>query len=55
MIGQGATGLFECGPGKVLMGLARRAPGARALALHVIESPETLAAALAAAGGPQPS
>ena len=55
MIGQGATGLFECGPGKVLMGLARRAPGARPLALHAIESPETLAAALAAAGGPQPS
>jgi [acyl-carrier-protein] S-malonyltransferase len=54
MIGQGATGLFECGPGKVLMGLARRAPGGRELALHAIESPETLAAALAAAGGPQP-
>jgi [acyl-carrier-protein] S-malonyltransferase len=51
MIGEGATHLFECGPGKVLMGLARRAPGGRELALHAIDSPETLEAALAAAGG----
>lgn len=51
MIGAGSTQLFECGPGKVLMGLARRAPGGRDLALHAIDSPETLAAALAAAAG----
>jgi [acyl-carrier-protein] S-malonyltransferase len=51
MIGAGATHLFECGPGKVLMGLARRAPGGRDLALHAIDSPETLDAALAAAAG----
>ncbi|HEU5467786.1 MAG TPA: ACP S-malonyltransferase [Steroidobacteraceae bacterium] len=51
MIGEGADRLFECGPGKVLTGLARRAPGGRDLELHAIESPETLAAALAAAKG----
>ena len=51
MIAAGATHLFECGPGKVLMGLARRAPGGRELALHAIDSPETLEAALAAAAG----
>jgi len=48
MIGEGATHLFECGPGKVLMGLARRAPGGRDRVLQAIESPETLDAALAA-------
>ncbi len=51
MIGAGATHLFECGPGKVLTGLARRAPGGRELALHAIDSPETFEAALAAAAG----
>ena len=51
MIGEGATLLVECGPGKVLTGLARRAPGGRELALQAIESPETLEAALAAAAG----
>ena len=51
MTGSGAGCLFECGPGKVLAGLARRAPGGRELVLHAIESPETLAAALAAARG----
>lgn len=52
MIGAGVTTLVECGPGKVLMGLARRAPGGRDLALHAVESPETLTAALAAAATP---
>ena len=51
MIGEGATHLFECGPGKVLMGLARRAPGGRDLILQAIETPETLDAALAATSG----
>jgi [acyl-carrier-protein] S-malonyltransferase len=51
LIGEGATRLFECGPGRVLTGLARRAPGGRELVLHAIESPDTLAAALAAAKG----
>ena len=51
MTGSGAGRLFECGPGKVLTGLARRAPGGRELVLHAIESPESLAAALAAARG----
>jgi len=51
MIGAGATHLFECGPGKVLTGLARRAPGGRDLALAAIESPQSLEAALAATTG----
>ena len=51
MTGEGAKRLFECGPGKVLTGLARRAPGGRDLDLQAIESPETLAAALASARG----
>ena len=48
MTGEGAGQLFECGPGKVLTGLARRAPGGRDLVLHAIESPESLTAALVA-------
>ena len=52
MIKEGATAIVECGPGKVLVGLARRAPGGRDLALHAIESPETLVAVRAAVGGP---
>jgi [acyl-carrier-protein] S-malonyltransferase len=51
MIGEGATQLVECGPGKVLAGLARRAPGGRDLVLGTLDSPETLEAALAAAAG----
>ena len=51
MTGEGAGRLIECGPGKVLSGLARRAPGGRDLDLQAIESPETLEAALAAARG----
>ena len=51
MTGEGARRIYECGPGKVLTGLARRAPGGRELDLQAIESPETLAAALAAARG----
>ena len=51
MIREGATQLVECGPGKVLAGLARRAPGGRNLALQTVESPESLEAAVAAAAG----
>ena len=49
LVAGGAKLLVECGPGKVLSGLAKRAPGGRELTLAAIESPETLAAALAAA------
>ena len=49
LVADGAKLLVECGPGKVLSGLARRAPGGRELTLAAIESPETLGAALAAA------
>jgi [acyl-carrier-protein] S-malonyltransferase len=50
MVAEGANVFIECGPGKVLSGLARRAPGGRDLALHALESPETLEAARAATG-----
>lgn len=50
MVGEGARVLIECGPGKVLQGLARRSPGGRELVLHAVDSPETLQAARAAAG-----
>jgi [acyl-carrier-protein] S-malonyltransferase len=51
MIGSGTKQLCECGPGKVLAGLARRAPGGRNLAIHAIESAASLEAALAASTG----
>jgi [acyl-carrier-protein] S-malonyltransferase len=51
MIVEGAAQLVECGPGKVLAGLARRAPGGRKLVINAVESPDTLADALAAAAG----
>jgi [acyl-carrier-protein] S-malonyltransferase len=51
MTAEGAGRMIECGPGKVLTGLARRAPGGRDLDLHAVETPESLAAALAAARG----
>jgi len=51
MIGAGARQLIECGPGKVLAGLARRAPGGRDLAIHAIDGADTLQAALAAVTG----
>lgn len=49
IIGAGARTIIECGPGRVLAGLAKRAPGGRDLAIHTIDSPESLDAALAAA------
>lgn len=51
MIDSGTKLLCECGPGKVLAGLARRAPGGRDLAIHAIESGVSLEAALAASTG----
>lgn len=51
MIGAGASTMLECGPGKVLAGLARRAPGGRELAIHAVDSPDSLLAAVAAAAG----
>jgi [acyl-carrier-protein] S-malonyltransferase len=50
IIGAGVSRLVECGPGKVLAGLAKRAPGGRDLAIHAIDAPDSLEAALAAAG-----
>jgi [acyl-carrier-protein] S-malonyltransferase len=55
MIDEGARQLIECGPGKVLAGLARRAPGGRELAIHAIDSADSLEAALAAAAGSEDS
>jgi len=52
MVAEGTSLLVECGPGKVLAGLAKRVPGGRELALHAVDSPETLAAARLAAGSP---
>jgi [acyl-carrier-protein] S-malonyltransferase len=52
IVGAGARVVVECGPGRVLAGLAKRAPGGRDLAIHAIDSPESLQAALAAARSP---
>jgi [acyl-carrier-protein] S-malonyltransferase len=49
IIDTGADVVIECGPGRVLAGLAKRAPGGRDLAIHAIDSPESLDAALTAA------
>lgn len=51
MIAAGVNQLCECGPGKVLAGLARRSPGGRDLDIHAIDGAEGLAAALAATAG----
>jgi [acyl-carrier-protein] S-malonyltransferase len=51
MIAAGAQQLIECGPGKVLAGLARRAPGGRDLVINAIDGADTLQAALAAVAG----
>lgn len=54
MIGAGASTMLECGPGKVLAGLARRAPGGRELAIYAIDSPDALQEALGSAAGAKP-
>ncbi|MGB5131964.1 MAG: ACP S-malonyltransferase [Steroidobacteraceae bacterium] len=51
MIASGARQLLECGPGKVLAGLARRAPGGRDLAIAAIDGADSLQAALTADTG----
>lgn len=51
IIGAGHTHVVEAGPGKVLAGLVRRAEGGRQLVVHVIDGPDTLAAALAGIRG----
>lgn len=50
MIAAGAKRVVECGPGKVLAGLAKRAPGGRELDIHAVDGPASLAAAIAATG-----
>lgn len=50
MLQAGASMLVECGPGKVLAGVARRIPGGRTAAVHALEDPETLETARIAAG-----
>jgi [acyl-carrier-protein] S-malonyltransferase len=50
MVAAGAKQLIECGPGKVLAGLARRAPGGGDLVINTTDGTDTLQAALAAAG-----
>ncbi|MGH8135096.1 MAG: ACP S-malonyltransferase [Steroidobacteraceae bacterium] len=51
MIAAGAEQLIECGPGKVLSGLARRAPGGRGLTISVIDGADSMQATLTAATG----
>lgn len=51
IITAGARQLIECGPGKVLAGLARRASGGRELTIHAIDGADTFQAALASATG----
>ncbi len=51
MTGEGARLLLECGPGKVLAGLARRSPAGRELQIHAIDGADTMEAALVAAAG----
>ncbi len=48
MIGAGSKLFLECGPGRVLAGLVKRAPGGRELAIHALDAPDSLAAAFAA-------
>ncbi len=52
LIADGASSLVECGPGKVLTGLAKRID--RSVPAACIDSPESLARALAAVKGTAP-
>jgi [acyl-carrier-protein] S-malonyltransferase len=54
MITAGMTTAVECGPGKVLAGLVRRAEGGRAVAVHALEDSSALTAALDAVAGDSP-
>lgn len=51
MIADGGTHFVECGPGKVLAGLVRRAEGGKTVDIQMIEDAKSLAAALAANKG----
>jgi [acyl-carrier-protein] S-malonyltransferase len=50
MIRGGMTHAVECGPGKVLAGLVKRAEGGRAVNVYAVDDPATLDAALAGCG-----
>jgi [acyl-carrier-protein] S-malonyltransferase len=51
MIGAGMTVAIECGPGKVLAGLVRRAEGGRSLTVHALDDAASIDAAVAACPG----
>lgn len=51
MIADGMSMAIECGPGKVLAGLVRRAEGGRSLSVHALEDAAALDAAVAACNG----
>ncbi len=51
MIADGMAVAIECGPGKVLAGLVRRAEGGRGLNVHALEDAAALDAAVAACNG----
>lgn len=51
MISAGMTTAIECGPGKVLAGLVRRAEGGRNVTVHALEDSAALLAALASTSG----
>lgn len=51
MISAGMTTAIECGPGKVLAGLVRRAEGGRNVTVHALEDHGALIAALASSPG----
>ena len=51
MIAAGMTVAVECGPGKVLAGLVRRAEGGRSVNVHALDDAASLAAAVATRTG----
>lgn len=51
MISAGMTTAIECGPGKVLASLVRRAEGGRNVTVHALEDSAALSAALASTSG----
>ena len=51
MIAAGMTVAVECGPGKVLAGLVRRAEGGRNVNVHALDDAASLDAAVSACPG----